>query len=217
MKNSFANLAFADLPTPLPPGTIQFFDGFYPSLVAGTYEIGLQQTVTPNKNKNITAPTFKVTQTFQVQGPEFFIDSNEVASCYPPPGAAGIYDSILPFVVLNNPALPWERDLRPTSSTVPTGPKNPAWMALLIFTENEIVFDADSHSSSVSKTVGDFLAKDATTLKPILPNGWVSTTIKLAGYFLRFFRGSLIIIKNKLKTFSINSRMFTHNSAVFIY
>lgn len=175
MKSTVAELAFADLPTPLPLGAIQFFDGFYPSLLSGTYKINLQQTLTPGGSVN--PPSFAaVSQSFTVEAPEFFIDSSEIESCYPPPGAAGIYDSVIPFVVLKNPALPWERDLVPNAA-IPTGPANPApWIALLTLAESEILLPPDSHNSSVSKTASDFLASSQTVLKPTLPAGWVSST-----------------------------------------
>src|SRR5580698_455045 len=97
----------ANLPSPLPIGSIQFFDGYFPALTAGTYAISLEHTVTRDQVEASVAD-FSIKQNVTVQAPEFTIDTGIVQRAYPPNGSSDIYDQLLPFVVLSDPALPWE-------------------------------------------------------------------------------------------------------------
>ena len=90
--------------------TIQFYDGYFPQLKAGTYSIQLDHTVSGGPSG---APEWSVPQPFTVAGPQFTIDPSAVVSTYPPAGSTGDYDHVLPFVVLADPSLPWERSLVP--------------------------------------------------------------------------------------------------------
>jgi len=140
----------ANLPAPPPMGSIQFFDGYFPALDAKTYTITLKHTV--SGNSGAPAP-FTATQTVTVQAPEFFIDPGIVQSFYPPNGSSDIYAEKLPFIVLTDPSLPWERGLVPNHGE--PDPANPtAWMALLILAESEVRLPESSNNPVTTTTVG---------------------------------------------------------------
>ncbi|MBV9788003.1 MAG: IPT/TIG domain-containing protein [Chloroflexi bacterium] len=174
MTASLPNLTLASLPAPTPAGSIQFFDGYFPALEAGTYTIGVAHTLagTPGTPPSYTMPT----QTFIVQAPEFSIDTTIVQSFYPPAGGSDVYGQQLPFIVLTDPALPWERSLIPgqgqPSATEPT-----PWMALLIFAAGEIELPANSNNPVTAMPVSQLLAADPNVLKPQLPSGWVAADV----------------------------------------
>jgi len=154
----------ANLPSPLPVGSIQFFDGYFPALDANTYTITLTHTVTGNSG--VPKP-FTATQLVTVQAPEFTIDPGIVQTFYPPNGSSDIYAEKLPFIVLTDPSLPWERSLIPDQGQ--PNPANPtAWMALLIFAQGEMVLPEGTNNPVTSSTVTALLATSTTVLKPRL-------------------------------------------------
>jgi hypothetical protein len=168
-----ASSNLANLPSPPPLGSIQFFDGYFPALDAKTYSIALNHTL--SGNSSVPAP-FSATQAFTVQAPEFTIDPGIVQTFYPPNGSSDIYDEKLPFIVLTDPSLPWERNLVPNSGM--PDPSNPtAWLALLIFAESEAILPENASSPVTTTTVADLIASDPTTLKPQFPANWVSTDV----------------------------------------
>jgi hypothetical protein len=160
----------AGLPAPPPPGNIQFFDGYFPALAPNTYNIKVGQNLAAPAG---TSPSYSANQSFIIQAPEFFIDTTIVQTVYPPPGGSDIYGEQLPFLVMNDPSLPWERCLAPgqdqPSTTNPT-----SWMALLIFAEGEIRLPPNSNNPVTTVLVSQLLSPDANVLKPQLPGGWVT-------------------------------------------
>nr|MDQ3934530.1 hypothetical protein [Actinomycetota bacterium] len=157
------------------PGNIQFYDGYFPALGAGKYSIGLSQKLTTpdGKNPSYTAPA----QEFEVVAPEFAIDPGTVHTAYPPAGATGIYDQQLPFVVLGDPELPWERGITPGGGAPDSSDPIP-WLALVIFADGEIALQSGSSNPVVTTTVNDLLtANTGTVLKPQIPVGDVSAAV----------------------------------------
>lgn len=113
-------------------GTIEFFNGYFPALPAGSYDLQLTHTLEVGQGGSPPAP-YTLTQSIVVQGPQFAIDPNVVLQRYPPPNSSQPYGDVLPFVVLSDPSLPWERPLSDAAwSAVP-------WMALLVLTDDQIV------------------------------------------------------------------------------
>ncbi len=167
--------ALANLPAPPPVGSLQFFDGYYPALPANSEGYTLSVTHTMSGNPGVP-PKFQVTQTVRVQGPEFTIDPDIVQTIYPPNGGSDQYEQKLPFVVLTDPSLPWERNLIPDSGLPNPGNPTP-WMALLIFAEGEIYLQPGSNNPVSSVTVEQLLAPDSNVLKPQLPANWVSSDV----------------------------------------
>lgn len=167
-KKQLPNFSLASLPAPPTTGNIQFFDGYFPALPAGDYSIGLTHQMTGNSGAPgaFTTPN----QTFSVVAPEFFIDTTIVQNIYPPQGGSDQYNMRLPFLIMTDPSLPWERSLVPGSA--PSGSGNPTpWMALVIFAETEMIMPSSSTSANPvsTGTVSDFLAASQTVLKPNIP------------------------------------------------
>ncbi|MEO9963701.1 MAG: hypothetical protein ABJF07_25740, partial [Nisaea sp.] len=171
MSNRLPQISLAALPSPPPPGSIQFFDGYFPALPAGTYNINVTHTVSGSG----APPPFSLPQqSFTVRAPEFSINTDIVKTIYPPAGNTDVYDQNLPFIVLNDPSLPWERALVPDSPDTGSGDPVP-WTALLIFADQEMVFPPGSDNPVSTCKVSQFLASDPNVLKPDLPSGWVSS------------------------------------------
>jgi hypothetical protein len=179
MNKPLPQITLANLPSPPPPGSIQFFDGYFPALPAGTYHINVTHTLsgTPGPKQ----PSFSLPQqSFTVQAPEFFIDTTIVQTIYPPAGGSDRYDQKLPFLVMSDPSLPWERSLvtvpDPDPDSPPSNSTNPTpWMALLIFADGEILLPPNSDNPVTTCTVSQFLhPPDPNVLKPTRPKGWVS-------------------------------------------
>lgn len=141
----------------LPTGEIQFYDAFEPGLKDGTYTIEVAQTLSGVTDATITP----VSQRFVVQGPRFAVNPSEIHAVFPPNGATSVFEEILPHVVLNKRLLPWERDIPPFANGVP-------WLALLVFSEGELLGDAGGGNYAQTQTVAQLLAADTNTRKPIL-------------------------------------------------
>ncbi|MEU1391948.1 MULTISPECIES: IPT/TIG domain-containing protein [unclassified Nonomuraea] len=155
------------MPTVSEPGTIQFFDGYVPSLPADTYHVEVKHVVSGDGS----TPTYDIQQEFVVQAPEFVIDRGVVRTVHPPAGSCGVYGQTLPFVVLTDPCLPWERSLVPGDAAGDT-----PWMALLVFAEGEIRLQEGTNNPVSTCTVGELTAEDPDVLKPAFPQGWLSDT-----------------------------------------
>ena len=154
----------ANLPSPPPIGSLQFFDGYFPALVADTYAIALTHALSGNAG----APSFQADQIVIVEAPEFRIDSGILVSIYPPSGSTDMYGQKLPFVVLNDPSLPWERSLVP-GQPQPNPASPTAWMALLIFAAGEMILPQGSNNPVSTTTVQLLLTPSDTVLKPQIP------------------------------------------------
>jgi IPT/TIG domain len=167
------NIQLASLPAPPPSGSIQFFDGYFPVLTANTYNINVSHNLTAPSG---TSPSYQAQQTFIVQAPEFFIDTTIIQTVYPPPGGSDVYGQQLPFLVMTDPSLPWERSLIPGQDQ--PNPTNPtSWMALLIFGEGEIYLQPNSNNPVSTTTVSKFVNPPSNVLAPQLPAGWVSQDV----------------------------------------
>lgn len=123
----------------IPAGDIRFYDNYLPPLDAGDYTISVQQTVnstslvTGGKPVNQTFPdTQPLTQPFTVVAPRFSLDPADIHSVFPPASSVGTFDQNLSHIVLTKRNLPWERYLAKGDRTTP-------WMALLLFSPDEII------------------------------------------------------------------------------
>lgn len=172
VSENFAKIAFARLSDTLPANSVQFYDGYFAQLPSGSYTIDVTHELQGAPEK----VQYGKQQTFTVRAPEFVIDANTVMQVYPPNGASDIYDQRVPFLVLADPGLPWERSLVPKSP--PSTKKNPLppWLALVLFAEGEIYLQGATNSPVVTTQVSDLLKVDpkSETLKPTLPADWVS-------------------------------------------
>jgi hypothetical protein len=122
------------LETPADDGQIQMqvYDYCSPPLASGTYTIQTSQQVVWTEKK--VDQTFEKKQQFMVDGPRFTLDPNYIYSIFPPANKQGQYDVYVPDIVLTKRTLPWERTI---DDKAPTDPPEP-WMALLIFTTDEV-------------------------------------------------------------------------------
>jgi hypothetical protein len=141
----------------LTTGEVQFYDWFEPGLKDGTYRIDVTQILTGVPNATIDP----VSQSFVVQGPRFAIEPSEVHTSFPPNGATGAFEDVLPHVVLNKRLLPWERDVPGLGGDVP-------WMALLVFSDGELVGDLAGGDYAQTITVRQLMAPDPNVRKPDL-------------------------------------------------
>jgi len=126
----------------IPAGDIRFYDSYRPLLDAGDYTIDIQQQIeSTDTNHPLSEAAPEVLQKFSVIAPRFALDPSEVQSVFPPANASGQFDLNLPHVVLMQRALPWERELGDNlvpHSNPKVGKAYP-WIALLLFTEDEIL------------------------------------------------------------------------------
>jgi hypothetical protein len=134
----------------LPLGDVRFYDNYLPLLDAGDYQLVIQQLINSSDATHPLsekAPDPPLTQAFSVVAPRFALASTEVQSMFPASNASGAFGQNLPHVVLMQRALPWERELAIKGQNLPP-PANPKvetypWMALLLFTEDEIMAPAN--------------------------------------------------------------------------
>jgi hypothetical protein len=144
-------------------GDIQFYDNYLPSLEAGQYKILVTPQLPGIKEVDSDKDLMKVSQSFIVSAPRFNLSGNDIHAIHPAPNSSGQFDTHLPHIVFNKKTLPWERLINDQRD-------NP-WMALLLFSEEELILDAGQTASttrSISLTVADFLKKETDTLKTSL-------------------------------------------------
>ncbi|BAU54016.1 hypothetical protein [Mucilaginibacter gotjawali] len=111
---------------------MQLYDYCSPPLPSGTFTIETHQQVVWTEKK-VNEPYDKLQQFF-VDGPRFTLDPNYVYSIFPPANKQGQFDVYVPDIVLTKRTLPWERTIDDKSPLIPPEP----WMALLIFTQEEV-------------------------------------------------------------------------------
>jgi hypothetical protein len=131
------------------PRTIRFFDRNVPALEAGDYALSLNQQV--SNTGSAVIPAFGATRNFSVVAPRFAIPPADVQSVFPPANATGIFDQNLAHVVFSEQLLPWERLITDGDATT----KGTPWLALLLFTADEIVAPANPTATLAGQyTVG---------------------------------------------------------------
>lgn len=134
----------------LPIGDIQFYDDYLPSLTGGTYTVGVSQTISGINTGNLDA-----SQDFLVVAPQFNIDPGDINTEYPPQNHTGQFGDVLPHIVMDQPMVPWEREM--------SSPKTP-WMALLVFSQEELMGDSEDPTKAMQGTVADFMATPASNV-----------------------------------------------------
>jgi hypothetical protein len=90
------------------------------------------------------SPISTLEQKVYVSAPQFTLGSNDIHTFYPSNGARDNFMNDLPYVVFTKHSLPWERSFG--------GDNNTTWLALLLFTENEV-------SQTYTGTIDDFLTQ----------------------------------------------------------
>ncbi len=153
-------------PQPLDFGSLQFYDDYTPTLAANAYTLTIQQSIAGMDTGNYFP---QVTQDFIVSGPHFAIAPGDIHMMYPPSDGSGIYDTDLPYIVLNRLMLPWEVALAPNPPAAAT-----PWMALLLFAASEITVDPSTNSATRETQVSDLQTPPSGVLGPDLD--WPSFT-----------------------------------------
>jgi hypothetical protein len=137
------------------PNTPSFIDRRKPRLVAGRYEIAVRQSI--ERLEPGLAPTgTKVDKWhverglerkigFHVTAPRWGIADDQIDRVFPPPGSKGDYGRFFPYVLIDNPTLPWERcpyaetQAKQTKEKTPKIPETDTpWLALVMFGETLI-------------------------------------------------------------------------------
>ena len=140
--------------------TISFYDSYTPAVKAGLYEI--ESTLS---FKHLEKDSKRI-QKFEVRSPQFSIPLGEVHGAFPPNSSVAEYTEVLPSIVLNTKALPWERQAKD---------KLP-WLFLLALREDEIQMDGDEQK--LSKTKVERFFDKSSSLKPAIEASILSSDIK---------------------------------------
>jgi hypothetical protein len=112
------------------------YDHFLPSMKAASYTLNIESKMTSRESGEVFHHEIREFG-FVVDAPRFtLVTQDEVRSCSPPHGGNADYRGMLPHIVLNNRALPWERSIDPESAR--TNERVIPWMALLLLTNDEM-------------------------------------------------------------------------------
>jgi hypothetical protein len=110
---------------------IRFLANARPALLAGDYRITVTQSAPAFPTAATTSPAaLTQSQDVTIAAPRFALDPALIHSVYPPAGANGLYDNVLPHVVLTDSTLPWERVCLNTTSA--------PWLAVILLRAGEI-------------------------------------------------------------------------------
>jgi hypothetical protein len=174
-----ADLATNSITTDIAVGDMQLFDYYEPPLRAGNYFITVEQRLTSPQTDQHEAinQTFGAQQEFLVTGPQFTLSATQIVNRYPLAGSTGKYGDVLPHIVLKDPMLAWEREMEEGQKNRQVDPT--PWLALLVFDEEELLFDAllpngqpatDSKpdTKAMALSVGDFLELKKPVKVPVL-------------------------------------------------
>lgn len=140
-----------------PDDLVQFVESHRPKLKAGDYAVSVDHSLGVAEDQQ----TFSSgTLDFTVRGERLSLGEENFHSLYPRPESRGKYGHVLPHVILNRSTLPWERS--PLG-----GPQadaaSPSWLALLVFSEDEI----EAHAVKIV-TAGQSEAGDKAASEPFL-------------------------------------------------
>jgi hypothetical protein len=126
---------------------IEFIQYNIPGLQIGRYTLNVQQSITTPQQDN-----YSRVYTFDVPGDRFTLANKDVHGVYPPNGASGTFNKVLPHITLSRVRFPWRIEFDPTNEYCP-------WLALLVFDEEEqpkIVSGIVQDLVDSSKTVEGF-------------------------------------------------------------
>ncbi|KAL1615422.1 hypothetical protein SLS56_011825 [Neofusicoccum ribis] len=182
----------ADEPPLLEPGYEQLFSYYAPALDAGVYSVSVEQAISsPATSEDLAVPQpgYKpVSQKFEVVAPRFSLPDGAIHSSFPPQGH-GALAKTLPHVVLADPHLPWARSAshKPDESSPDWHRNRVPWLALLVFTADELALSADQldgpgslFSQTTLKRPVSQTQTQAVTMKAVdLPN--LASTISPVG------------------------------------
>ncbi|KAK4107376.1 hypothetical protein N656DRAFT_763547 [Canariomyces notabilis] len=155
------------VPAQLQPGQEQLYSSYVPGLEAGMHRIDVQQDVTAGSETK----SFKTSHQFNVIAPRFSLPDKAIDSIYPPQGHADLLQ-VLPHMVFHDPTLPWERiaSWKDEHNRPPDFASNRVpWLAVLLFTREELRLDPAVLSSMFADTSLGTTATQSPTLTVTLP------------------------------------------------
>jgi len=165
------------------PGEERLFSSYVPGLETGPHSVVVAQDITAGSEPTKEVQT---THIFNVIGPRFALPDNAIDSFYPPPGHADRAE-VVPHMVFNDPTLPWERiaswaseKKQPDDYSTNRVP----WLAVLLFTQDELRLDAATLSTIFTPTSLGTAATQSPTLTVNLPVADVPKVLKTASSVL---------------------------------
>jgi len=143
----------------LQQGQIEFYQAILPPLIAALYRLVTNQVVTLKVDDH----PYNLTTPFQVDGPRFRLQPNDVQQVYPPANLTGSYEESLPHVVFRLPTLPWARTIDGSAASGDT--VTTPWVALLTLYPEELI-SGGAPISIQQMTLNDLLSPPANILGP---------------------------------------------------
>ncbi|MER5890612.1 hypothetical protein ABT160_42875 [Streptomyces sp. NPDC001941] len=140
-----------------PSFNVQFIDNREPAVLAGTYRIGVSETIDSINTGDYLS---EHTQDFRVSAPQFRLPDGTVRAVNPQPQQSSDLSQTLAHVTLDDALLAWRRQvdsvlrgqaLTPLAARVP-------WLALLLFTEDELLNDPTAEGTTVAVPVRELTA-----------------------------------------------------------
>ncbi len=136
---------------------LRLVDYRLPVLKAGLYEITVTQGIRKAGQIQETFPSKK--QSFYVGGCRFAWNKGMVVNTYPPRGSAGSFTNALPYVVLADSTLPWERQYGAAEKT--------PWLALFLLRRDEIE-SGENGDGTHSMSIDEFCGHAVGAARPVL-------------------------------------------------
>lgn len=113
----------------LTTGSILLAESCLPAMKSGRHTLNVTQQVSGDEKLN-DAQLKSETFSFSCEAAGLTLGEGEVYSTYPPQDSFGLFENILPHMVLRRKTLPWERTMEADDQNCP-------WLALLLFSEEE--------------------------------------------------------------------------------
>ena len=145
-------------------GYEQLYSYFRPALVGGTYKIKAVQTVTSDGQMLEPVPTSY--KKFKVQSPQYILPEGAVHSVFPPSGSK-VQAQTLAHILFADSYLLWERLIEGEGNGFERAP----WLALLVFSEEELVLNEQVLDPTSSLLKGTNLAEIARNDKTKIQQG----------------------------------------------
>jgi hypothetical protein len=115
---------------------VEVFPEMPPPLVAGRYQLHLDQEMAPAGGSTPLGDVAGEVRHVEITAPRVAMPGTELFSTYPPPNASGPFTTRLPQVALRRRTLPWERAMPPPAAPATVNP----WLALVVVTAEEATF-----------------------------------------------------------------------------
>ncbi|KAF8469769.1 hypothetical protein BDZ91DRAFT_808962 [Kalaharituber pfeilii] len=146
-KNKKLGLPAPSKPDIPRPGQERLHSFYAPALEAGVYTVTVTQDLKAPTGHSLTLPEAEAPQSkqqFEVVAPRFKLPDDAIHSSFPPQGY-GALSNTLPHVVLTDPHLAWDRiaSAEPGRQSPDWNRNQVPWLALLVFTQDELKLTAD--------------------------------------------------------------------------